>query len=121
MDAVNKRFRRIVNKIILVKEAGDCCNVCKNKFEYRHYDFHHLDPTDKDVGVALLLVRSLDVAREEAAKCIVVCKKCHNDIHLEDNKDVANELAELIENNIDDYKRESGKINYKKLLKKVQA
>jgi transcription elongation factor Elf1 len=50
-------------------------------------DFHHLDPSKKDLGIAESVTRNLvnfDLILKEIEKCIVVCKNCHAKIHYEE-------------------------------------
>lgn len=76
MDAVAKRRRRI--KEILVAEAGDCCARCGWDDHVSGLGFHHLDPTTKEFGLSEKGVTlSLERARREAAKCVLLCHNCH--------------------------------------------
>lgn len=121
-----RAYRKLINKIIIVKEKGDCCYECGNKFNYQHYEFHHTNPEEKVATVSSLLGNSLEVIREEADKCIVVCNRCHRLIHLRldgySDREIKEEvLADIIENDLDKYKNESGEIKYIKMLKELQA
>jgi AcrR family transcriptional regulator len=78
-DAVTKRRRRV--KAILVAEAGGRCLLCG----YAHFagalQFHHLDPNAKRFSLAAGgLAHSLDTARREAAKCVLLCANCHAEV-----------------------------------------
>jgi 5-methylcytosine-specific restriction endonuclease McrA len=78
-DSVARRRRRV--KEILVAEAGGCCSICG----YRRYlgalEFHHLDPSAKQFGIgATGVTRSLEKARREAAKCVLLCANCHAEV-----------------------------------------
>lgn len=46
-------------------------------------DFHHKDPSKKDLNVSLALNRRYSKKRilKEISKCIVVCSNCHRKIH----------------------------------------
>lgn len=124
-NAKYKQIKRLVNKIILVKEKGDCCNRCKKRFSYNHYDFHHVNPEEKDIEVSKLMDCTIDKIRKEADKCIVVCKVCHYKIHEEMGNNVftdkEKDLEALIESSLDDFINEKGKVKYKNILKKMQA
>jgi len=79
VQAVSDRRRRV--KQILLEEAGGACVLCG----YDHYagalQFHHVDPEAKAFALADGgLARSLERARAEAAKCILVCANCHAEI-----------------------------------------
>jgi hypothetical protein len=80
-DAVSRRRRRV--KAILVDEAGGCCTMCGYADSPGVLHFHHVDPVSKsfalsDVGVT----RSLAKARAEAAKCVLLCARCHAEVEL---------------------------------------
>ena len=78
-DRVAGRRRRI--KELLVEEAGGACAACGYDRCPRALSFHHLDPTTKEFGLAYGgSTRSLDRAREEAAKCILLCANCHMEV-----------------------------------------
>ncbi len=75
-DAVTRRRRKI--KEILVSEAGGRCVDCGYDRFAGALHFHHRDPAEKSFGLALNgAARSLARAREEAAKCDLVCANCH--------------------------------------------
>ena len=78
-ERVAERRRRI--KEILVAEAGGACRLCGYDRCVRALEFHHVDPTTKEFGVALRGVsRSLDRARSEARKRILLCSNCHVEV-----------------------------------------
>jgi predicted HNH restriction endonuclease len=66
-----------------LKEAfGGCCSVCGYSRCLEALDFHHLEPSEKHVGISeLLSMRSFGRAYEEAKKCKLVCSNCHREIH----------------------------------------
>jgi len=74
--AVSRRRRRI--KAILVAEAGGECLRCGYSESQAALQFHHLNPSTKEFGVSLRgMSLSLDRARAEAAKCVLLCANCH--------------------------------------------
>jgi hypothetical protein len=78
-DAVNKRRRKL--KAILVEEAGGACKICGYNTYVGSLEFHHVDPTTKLFGISSRgLTRSLEAAREEAAKCVLLCRNCHGEV-----------------------------------------
>jgi transposase len=79
VEAVSERRRRI--KEILVDEAGGRCAACGYSDCVAVLQFHHVDPATKRFhlgreGVA----RSLERARAEASKCILLCANCHVEV-----------------------------------------
>ena len=80
-DAVSVRRRRV--KALLVAEAGGCCVLCGYGENVGALHFHHIDRATKafalgDAGVT----RSLAKARAEAAKCVLLCARCHAEVEL---------------------------------------
>ena len=75
-ESVAARRRRV--KEILVAEAGGACLICGFAAYIGALHFHHLDPSRKAFSVSLEgVTRSLRRAREEAAKCVLLCANCH--------------------------------------------
>ena len=76
MDAVKDRRRRV--KAVLVAEAGGACRLCGFAGVPGAMHFHHIDPSTKAFTLAGRGVsRSLERARAEAAKCVLLCANCH--------------------------------------------
>jgi hypothetical protein len=79
VEHVSARRRRV--KRILVEEAGGRCSLCGYDRYAGALQFHHMDRSTKsfalsDQGVA----RSLEKARAEAAKCVLICANCHAEV-----------------------------------------
>jgi transposase len=75
-EAVASRRRAV--KAVLVAEAGGACVLCGYDEAPAALHFHHLDPAEKAFALAAHGVsRSLDRARAEAAKCVLLCANCH--------------------------------------------
>ncbi len=78
-DAVSKRRRRV--KQILVAEAGGACRLCGYSRCVAALAFHHVTPADKRFTLSQRgVTRSLDRARAEARKCILLCSNCHAEV-----------------------------------------
>jgi len=78
-EQVAERRRRI--KRILVAEAGGRCRRCGYDRCIAALQFHHLDPGTKSFTLSSQgITRSLDRAREEARKCILLCANCHAEV-----------------------------------------
>ena len=78
-EAVTERRRRV--KQVLVREAGGACRICG----YRRYlgalEFHHVDSASKRFSLSHRgVARSLDKARAEASKCVLLCANCHVEV-----------------------------------------
>jgi transposase-like protein len=77
--AVTARRRRVKRQ--LVEEAGGCCVLCGYDRFPGALQFHHLDPAEKSFGISVQgVARSLEKARAEAAKCVLMCANCHAEV-----------------------------------------
>ena len=61
--------------------AGSKCKVCNYDRCIDALEFHHLDPKEKEFGIAQMGNRSISVILKEIDKCILVCANCHREIH----------------------------------------
>jgi transposase-like protein len=78
-EAVLRRRRKV--KDILVAEAGGRCASCGYDRYVGAMHFHHRDPAAKTFSLSYAgVTRSLDRARAEAAKCVLLCANCHAEI-----------------------------------------
>jgi hypothetical protein len=78
--AVAKRRKKIKDMAIQYK-GGKCILCGYNKCEDA-LQFHHLDSSKKEFGVAQSgLTRSWERVKNEIEKCILVCANCHREIH----------------------------------------
>jgi transposase-like protein len=80
-QAVTERRRRI--KEILVDEAGGECVSCGYRACIGVLQFHHLDPSTKRFHLGRDgVTRSIEAARAEARKCVLLCANCHTEVEL---------------------------------------
>ena len=63
------------------RERGGKCELCGFDKHYNCLDFHHKIPSEKLFQISHGHGRSIETIREEAAKCVLVCKNCHYLIH----------------------------------------
>lgn len=69
-------------KQLAVDYKGGCCTDCAGKYPLCVYDFHHLDPKQKDMHLAQALnARGFEFCKEELDKCILLCSNCHRIRH----------------------------------------
>jgi hypothetical protein len=61
---------------------GGICWSCSGEFPVSVFDFHHLDPAQKDVEVSKLTFRPWEVVMEELDKCALLCSNCHRQAHI---------------------------------------
>jgi hypothetical protein len=72
-------------RLLLDYFGGAYCRVCGYNYDIRCLQFHHVDPTTKLFGIAEGLQLStqklpFDEILKEAAKCLIVDGRCHNEI-----------------------------------------
>jgi transposase-like protein/DNA-directed RNA polymerase subunit RPC12/RpoP len=80
-QAVTERRRKV--KEILVDEAGGACAACGYRACIGVLQFHHLDPSTKRFHLGRDgVTRSIEAARAEARKCILLCANCHTEVEL---------------------------------------
>ena len=79
--------RRKQNKLLLVEYKGGKCERCGYDKCIDALEFHHLDPTTKEVQ-NLGTTAAIEKQKAEADKCILVCANCHREIHHEQRNGV---------------------------------
>jgi hypothetical protein len=78
-EQVAARRRRVKRQ--LVDEAGGCCELCGYDACLGALQFHHVDPGAKSFAISRRgVTRALSKAREEAAKCVLLCANCHAEV-----------------------------------------
>lgn len=77
-----KRWRQNTKRR-MVESMGGCCVCCGYNNSLRALTFHHLDPTQKEMGFGQ--ARGNPTAWKtiisELKKCVCVCYNCHMEIH----------------------------------------
>lgn len=73
--------RRFNRKTEAVAFLGNKCNDCGKEYPLPCYDFHHVDPTQKEFDPCSGLTKKRDVFFTELAKCILLCANCHRMRH----------------------------------------
>ena len=74
------REKKNVIKRTLVEEHGGACKKCGYNRCISALEFHHRDPMKKEFRIGGN-TRSLEVQREEADKCDLLCANCHREEH----------------------------------------
>ena len=78
-EAVTRRRRKV--KRTLVAEAGGACRLCGYGRCLAALEFHHVAPADKRFTLSRRgMPRSLERARAEARKCVLLCANCHAEV-----------------------------------------
>lgn len=78
--------RWIQRKLAAITYKGSKCVKCNlhiNNSHYAVFEFHHLDPTQKDYSWTKLRLRSIESIKEELDKCALLCANCHRIVHVE--------------------------------------
>lgn len=61
--------------------GGKCkdCNILASENNYSIFEFHHLDPNQKDfaIGETRILKKSQEEVYAEIDKCVLLCANCH--------------------------------------------
>lgn len=79
-DCVKRRGREAYRSLKreAVTKLGNKCADCQQSFPACVYDFHHLDPSQKDLSVSRIR-RKCDIDKfwQEVSKCVLLCSNCH--------------------------------------------
>lgn len=74
-------LRRLI-KLKAVSLKGNKCFCCNQSYHQSVYDFHHLDPSQKDFGLGQKQSTiKWEIVKREIDKCIMVCANCNRLIH----------------------------------------
>jgi len=76
----NKRYKVLIEAIEFL---GGECNKCKQKFDPVCYDFHHVDPNNKEFTIGDNMLLAKHRIQKEVEKCILLCANCHRLTHKE--------------------------------------
>jgi transcriptional regulator with XRE-family HTH domain len=77
--AVDRRRKEI--KRLLVAEAGGACTICGYDRSMAGLHFHHVNPQAKAFALSARgMTLSLEAARAEARKCVLLCSNCHAEV-----------------------------------------
>lgn len=80
VDNSIKRRRELKKNAMEYK--GGCCEYCGYKSIPEVYDFHHLDPKEKDFGISKKgYCHSWEKVKIELDKCVMLCSNCHREEH----------------------------------------
>jgi predicted HNH restriction endonuclease len=73
--------RRRAKKRRAIEYLGGACNHCGGVFHPAVYDFHHIDPTEKEADPGSLMGRKWERIKQELDKCLLLCANCHRMEH----------------------------------------
>lgn len=84
-DLYDYQVQRWINrKIKAIEHMGNQCADCGLHVRDSHYsvfEFHHINPEEKDASWTKLRLRSWDSILHELAKCVMLCANCHRIRH----------------------------------------
>ena len=78
------RARQI--KKMMVEYKGGSCERCTLHYKDSHiavFDFHHINPKEKDINYARIRYHGWDKIKTELDKCKLLCSNCHRITHAE--------------------------------------
>lgn len=69
-------------KIAVITQFGNQCKDCKISYHPNVYEFHHLDPKQKEYSWHKMRLFSHQKMQKELNKCIMLCANCHRLRHI---------------------------------------
>jgi hypothetical protein len=75
------KLKRKNSKEKAIEYKGGCCNRCGYDKNIASLEFHHLDPSQKEITPTKLTNREWKVLKEEIDKCTLLCSNCHREEH----------------------------------------
>lgn len=81
------RDRQAQRKKECVEILGGRCMLCGNVVHPSAFDFHHINPNEKESSIKDLINCSWKRIKEELIKCKLVCANCHRKYHYEKERD----------------------------------
>jgi hypothetical protein len=74
-----KAWRRRTRENLIVASGG-CCAECGYNRCAQALEFHHINGTEKEFSIAQR-IRSLESIVAEVKKCVLLCCRCHREVH----------------------------------------
>lgn len=75
----NAGRNRIAVKERAIAYLGGQCRICGYNRCSSAFDFHHLDPSQKDFSISTRA--SWNAIVVELKKCVLLCSNCHREVH----------------------------------------
>lgn len=70
-------------KLKAIEYLGGVCQKCNQEYHPAVFEFHHIDPSDKDRDPSKMTGLSWIRLKTELDKCQLLCANCHRLIHHE--------------------------------------
>jgi hypothetical protein len=86
---ISRRESARKRRIKAFKHFNERCKDCKIKSSSKNYvifDFHHLDPSQKEIGDGKLRYCSDEKFWLEIKKCVLLCSNCHRVRHFKERR-----------------------------------
>ncbi len=78
--------RAVAFKEKCVEYKGGKCEICGYDKYFGALEFHHKDPTQKDLQISKVRTRTFNnKIKKELDKCLLLCSNCHREIHFIEN------------------------------------
>jgi len=78
-DKVNELRKR--RKREIVDMFGGGCSKCGYDKCLAALQFHHTDPSQKDIALSRAVTLRMDRIKDELMKCVLLCANCHAEEH----------------------------------------
>lgn len=82
-DRKRHEKKKRVNIRKAIEYKGGKCERCKTVYPDWMYDFHHVNPDEKEYSVGRIMHRNWETVKKEADKCQLLCPNCHRTTHYE--------------------------------------
>lgn len=96
-NELNSRCKKCFNKYcaerwkkrkqIIIEERDGICYDCKCSFHYSIFEFHHLEPSQKEFNWSTAKKLTEEKMRKELEKCVMLCANCHRLRHWKVDKE----------------------------------
>jgi hypothetical protein len=82
----DRKYRAEIREYLNQIKAKGCVKCGENHLAC--LDFHHLDPSEKEISISVALAKkwSLKRIKVELEKCEVICSNCHRKLHWEQRR-----------------------------------
>jgi hypothetical protein len=87
------KIRRYLAKSAAVKLLGGKCNRCGWEGHLAAYEFHHLDPKQKEFSLGSVSNKKWEIILNELSKCELLCSNCHRIEHSDHSETLVREAA----------------------------
>ena len=78
---IKKKIRARKRKERAIEYLGGKCLDCGGVYVRDVYDFHHRDPTQKEMSLNQMFVLKWEKIKSEIDKCDLLCANCHRTRH----------------------------------------